>query len=113
MYSGKLSANNPFGHFQVVGGLQVNPVLRCLTKRFAKKQRQFSGDWSVSLNDMGDSHGGYSDGSTEFGLRNIQFVKNFFQKFARMNRGKVIFDLHVFQLLNGNLQSQRQRLRHF
>jgi len=53
---------------------------------------------------MGDSDGGYSDGSTEFRLRNIQFVKNFFQKFTRMNREKVIFDRHIFQ---------RQRPRHF
>jgi hypothetical protein len=87
-------ANGFFSHLEVIGSLKVNPILRRLPKYLPEKQGHFSSNGTRSFYDMGYSHRGDSDSPGKLGLGNPQFVKNFFKKHPRMNRGKVVFGNH-------------------
>lgn len=50
------AADNLFGHFEVIGRLQVNPVLRRLAEGLAEKQGFLRDDRSYPF-DNGNSHG--------------------------------------------------------
>jgi len=96
MDSSDPAADNLFGHFEVIGRLQVDPVLRRLAKDLAEKQGHLSGDRSFPFDDVGYSHGRKSNGTGKLSLRDPQFVKILFKKFTRMNRRKIVFRIHGF-----------------
>src|SRR5712691_6614047 len=84
-----------FGGLQVVGCLQIEPVLRCLPEGPAEQQGQLRRDGTRALNDVGNPHGRNSDGAREFGLGRAQLFERFLEKLPRMDRGQTVLDGHV------------------
>jgi len=96
MDSRKPITDDLFHRPNVIGRLQVDPVLRRLTEGLTEDQGHFSIDGPFTFDDMGYSHGREANCASKFSLRDPQLIKNLFKKFPRMDRRQVVPRSHSF-----------------
>jgi hypothetical protein len=96
MNSGEPATDDLFRRFEVVGRLQVDPVLGRLPERLTEKQGHFSIDRPFTVNDMGNSHCRKADGAGQIRLGHSQFIQDFPYKFTWVDGRKIIFRIHGF-----------------
>lgn len=74
--------------FDVVVGLQIQPVLRALPKGPAQAQCHFCRDRAFPAHQLRDAHGRHPEQLGEGRLRQVQLVQDFAQKFAGVDGGQ-------------------------
>src|SRR5688572_20828029 len=82
-YRFELGANRTLSDLEVVGGLQIEPILRRLAKRPTEEQGQLRADQARTLHNVRDAHRRYTNSTGELGLRDTSIFQNFLEKFSR------------------------------
>lgn len=104
----QLPADQGLSHLQVERRLQVHPVLRRLSERSAKQQCQLCRDGARTPDNVRNTHGRDPDAAREFGLGHPQFIKNFCEVIAGMNRRQPVFHhCHLSSVVIDNLNRIR------
>lgn len=97
--------------YQIVAGLQIEPILWRLLKSFCKQQCQFSRNRAPAFNDMGNAHGRHANGTSEQRLREMKLFKKFGEVLAGMDRFKTIEDhavKGVFEIAHDSSRSHEE-----
>lgn len=84
------ASDRALGKLEVIGVLQIDPVLRALPEGSAETQRQFGSHWPLLPDDVRDAHRRYTDGMGKRGLTHFMLFENFTQVVAGVDRRQTV-----------------------